>query len=233
MTMQLLVDETRINQFYEEMSEMVVNLEEEFNPQGFNRKSVLIRTHMDRISTITSQLTGDLHRVSRHLLRIKKIFELERDNLLTSNMLVRAEHTHAAKLARVSSLLQTEIREINELEMQKEDLERMLGLVKVKLQDLHNTQSSLRDQRKVFELIHANGRGLPAVPETAKKLEEDLDALLANMASPVSTLTSVEGLLDTPHTGEDLDDLSNTELSIEQMLEHLPTLEQLKQKQRT
>jgi len=236
MTLQTTVDEARIDQFYEEIEQMVVALDDEFSHTQFNRKSILIRTHMDRIGTITSQLSGDLHRVSRHLLKLEKLLELDQNTLLASDMNVRSERTHAAQLAKVAYLLRGQIQEINLLTIQKADLERMMGLVKVKLQDLHNAQSSLRDQRKMFELIHANGRGLPAITGSVTKMESDLDAMLATMGtpvSPVSSLGSVEGFLDLSHAGENSQDPPPSAAhNLEDILNNIPTVHELRQKQK-
>jgi len=233
MTLQTMVDEARINQFYEEIEQMVVTLEEDFTYQMFNRKSVLIRTFMDRIGTITSQLTGDLHRVRRYLLKQQKLVEVEQNALLSSDMGVRSERTHAAQLAKVANILRPQVQEINTLLVQKEDLEQMMGLVKLKLQDLHNAQSSLRDQRKAFELIHANGRGLPAMTESVRSMEGDLDTMLAAMRSPVSTLSPVEGFLEDPNTGDGSDGPTpSLESNLDLILNTLPTIDELRKKQR-
>lgn len=239
MTLLTVVDEARIDQFYVEIEQMVVSLDEEFSHQAFNRKSVLIRTYMDRIGTITSQLTGDLHRVSRQLLKLEKLLEVEQNSLLASDMNVRSERTHAAQLAKVAHLLKDKIQEINLLTVQKEDLERMMGLIKVKLQDLHNAQSALRDQRKVFELIHANGKGLPAVTEYSTRMGTDLDAMLATMAAPVSTLAPVEGFLEPPDDGgvprgassrSETD--NNPEPDLDSILSTIPSLAELTSKRK-
>lgn len=230
-----VVDEARIDQFYGEIERMVVTLDEEFTHQQYHRKTVLIRTHMDRLGTITSQISADLHRVSRHLLRLEKIFELERDTLLASDMGVRSERTQGAQLAKVSFILQDKIREIHLLTIQQDDLVRMMSLVKVKLQDLHNAQSSLRDQRKVFELIHASGRGLPAITESVTTMERGLDAMISSLGSPVSSLAPVEGFLEPPYMGgatAKTPTQSNTDSDneLDSILANIPSLEELTRK---
>ncbi len=231
MPVQTTVDEARIDQFYQEIEQMVVTLGEDFTYQTFNRKNVQIRNFMDRIGVITSQLTGDLHRVGRQLLRTQKLYELERDNMLSTNMQVRAERTHAGQLAKVAHLLSAQLKEIHELEIQKVDLERMLGLVKTKLQDLHNAQSSLRDQRKTFELIHHNGKGLPLVNDSVKKLEGELDALLGDIA-PTLSLPSPEGFLEAEQSEEEPKTLPDFQATLDTILHTIPSVDELKAKQR-
>lgn len=231
--LQTMVDEARIDQFYKEIEGMVVTLDEEFSHSQFNRKSVLLRNYMDRLATINAQLSGDHHRVSRQLLKLEKLHDLQRNALLASDMSVRSERTHAAQLAKVGYVLRAEIQEINLLSIQQADLESMMGLVKTKLQDLHNAQSSLRDQRKMFELIHANGRGLPAITESVTKMESELDTLLATMASPVSPLGPVEGFLDLSDAGEVSTDTSpSAATNLDDILNTIPSLNELRQKQK-
>lgn len=224
------VDETRLELFYNEIAAMSVSLSLEFDLHTFNHKTVLLREHLDRLSTISTQVAHDLHRVSRELLRRQEDLKLEIDLMLANNMSVRSERTHAAQLARARSLLQDKIREINALEVQKADLDQMTSVITVKATDLRDTRARLRDQMRVFEIQHAGGRGLPAMNESVT----DMDRRLEHSFSAVGSATVGQFLVDSseePKASQPSADNPNVApVDLDSILSSLPSLEEIKQR---
>jgi hypothetical protein len=185
------VDAERLRHVYGEMKKMNIHLDDnpiEYGPKRFNHKIAQTQAMLSRLEQIFLQVSEDLHWFKRHMTVKKAIFEMERKELLATDMGVRSAPNQTLRDALVDSKLSDSIREIQDLEVKAQDLEMLMIVIKAKRTDLKNTQGRLRDQLKLIEHdIHMGaqwGRSTPPSSGSFRHVSEsvsDIDNLLASV----------------------------------------------------
>lgn len=188
----ILVDYTadEANDTYNELKGLYVELDNDpllFGPKRLNGKVAAVRRALDRCERIFLDLAQRLHAVRRALRIAAADYDLAKKDLLANDPATRAGRAVSERDAIATGKLLPEVRKVQYLESQVEDLEAVLVVVKVRRTDLKDTESRLRDQvRLCAEEIGLGSRWgsrvpnapeLPAavvVPDILKAVEEIL-----------------------------------------------------------
>lgn len=148
------VSEVRFEKIYKELGESNVDLDPdplEFGPDRLSYKVHLLDKFIQRVSTLELQLSEDHHVLWRDLNMKKSILKIRRNELMISDIHVRKEPTKGEREARADLILKDENAAVAEVEIQVQDLERVLEVVRTKKKDLKDTEKRLHAQMRLVQ----------------------------------------------------------------------------------
>jgi hypothetical protein len=136
------------------MTKMDVQLDPDplqFGPKRLNQKTALLRKYLSRLEAIFLDLSQQQARHKRKLRAAQFLLDQHRKDLFANDPHVRAGRAVSERTAIADGMLIAEVREVEEHQNAVEDLETIIGLVKVKRIDLKDVQGRLRDQLKICQ----------------------------------------------------------------------------------
>lgn len=150
-----VVDDARILEVYKEiraMPEIVLDADPlAAGPSRMNNKKAQIRNQLSRCTALELQVLQDRGWFQRELTREQAKYDIAYTDLLANNPHVRAGRSTADREAAARVILVESVRNIKELELAVEDLERLLKVINTKQRDLRNLQIQLKDQLRICE----------------------------------------------------------------------------------
>jgi hypothetical protein len=208
---------------YTEMAGMDVQLDPDplqFGPKRLNQKTALLRKYLSRLEAIFLDLSQQQARHKRKLRAAQFLLDQHRKDLFANDPHVRAGRAVSERTAIADGMLIAEVREVEEHQNAVEDLETILGLVKVKRIDLKDVQGRLRDQLKICQEEIGLGarwgskspKGFELQPGQGFATAEDMDAvdeafLIVKDALPPETMLPIS---DEPDEEEDTEEETET-----------------------
>lgn len=178
-----IVDEERIQETYDGLGKMHVKLDPnpiEYGPKRFNNKIAETRAMLTRLEQLFLQLSEDLHWFKREILRKKTVYELDKRNLMVTNLNVRAGRSQGEREAFADVELREQLEEVQLLDVTVQDLEMLMIVIKAKRTDLKDIQGRMRDQMKLIEHDISMGArwGRIAPPDPLGTTSSDIDDMI-------------------------------------------------------
>lgn len=213
-----IVDQDRLESVYDELKEMVVQLDPnpvEYGPGRFNNRIAHVRALLTRVEQIFLQVSEDLHWFKRSARGKRTLYELSRRELVVNDPKCRVGRSQKEREDLADVQLRPQIEEIGDLVADADDLEILMVAIKSKRTDLKDIQGRMRDQMKLIE--HDLGMGArwgQAAPFT------DTDASL----NDINTLLDSVGM-GTEDDEEETEETETEEVSgVEDQQDPAPTL---------
>lgn len=192
-----LVDPSYVSEVFDELSTMVVDLDEdplEYSPARLNEKIKRCRDHLGIIETRALEASRKLLKIKEEYRRAFKLYEIEERKLLNKDPEVRAGRSFDDRRAIARGKLETEVDELTWLEQGIEDMEAVIQALKHKQAGLKNTQAQIKEQRNLCnegltlgrtwlhkdkkdpKLVPKQGRSVSAVAAETEDLIESMGA---------------------------------------------------------
>ncbi len=184
-----VVDDERIQETYEELKGMQVELDPnpiEFGPRRFNNRIAQVRSMLNRVEQLFLQASEDLHYFKRIINAKKGLYDLEKRELMVKDPSCRVGRSQGEREALADVRLRSMIEEIQLLEASAHDLETVMSSIKSKRTDLKDVQGRMRDQMKMVEHdISMGARWGNREPAVAMQVvggsTDELDGMLADV----------------------------------------------------
>ena len=193
------VDEERIRDVYEDLSQMEVALDRDpliYGPKRLNEKTADVRHFLTRTERIFLGLAQDLALLKRKLRIAQADFKIAEQDLLANDPVVRSGRSVKDREALAAMKLRDEVELLTDLEAAINDLEACLTVVKAKRTDLKDVQRALRDQIKLCqeEIGLGNNWGSRLPPNTKSPIDQSLVGSTADMNDTINDLIGdIEG----------------------------------------
>lgn len=140
-----------------------------YGPKRLQEKTAMCRKHLAECERIFLDVSHRQHRLKRALRAQKSALELSTKFLYAEDPEVRAGRNIADRDAFAAIKLKDEWLAVHSLELQTQDMEAVLFVIKAKRSDLRDTQGRLRDQARLcgqeLELGGRWGTKRPNAPE--------------------------------------------------------------------
>lgn len=203
------VDESWIDDGYQRIQTCAVELDPnplDFGPGRLIDKIYQIRKFQNTVELMYVQATQDYGRVQQDRLRLEGLYNIERDNLLTTDLTVRSGRSQSDRQAMVNMKLRPLLETIERCKQNEFKLKTFLTVVDSKRSSLNSTNSQINAQMKLLSQEISLGREWKSEREEGPKKRADQP--------------SVTDLFDTFGDGERVAAI-NQDVSVEDMLQSL------------
>ena len=156
------VEFSYIEAIYEKLGGMDILLDAnplEYGPGRINQKIAQVRAFLSSTENIFLEVSHNLAKFKRDLLRSETELDILKINLMATDPHVRSGRSQAEREALASTVLISELENINDLKLSVHDLDDVMRVIKAKRADLKDLQGRLRDQLKLCqEMINLGQR---------------------------------------------------------------------------
>lgn len=147
------VDEEWITDGYDRIRECAVELDPnplDFGPGRLIDKIHQIRKFQNMVEAMYVQATQDYGRVQQDRLRLEGLYNIERDNLLTTDLTVRSGRSQSDRQAMVNMKLRPLLETIERCKQNEFKLKTFLTVVDSKRSSLNSTNGQIKAQMKLL-----------------------------------------------------------------------------------
>lgn len=209
--------EERMASIYKEIEGMSVELDPDpilHGPEVLQRKTAEAQNYLSRLERIVTQLQHEFFTKQRQLISKNKAIELETKHLIATDERVKSGSSIKDRIAKAHVILNEKVEEVNDLDIQIQTYEFVLGTLKAKRAELKNLQLRIKDQfRIVQEEINLGASwGRPRSPY-AEVTREDGDKVSNSLAEMDAILDDGSGFEDR-HVEDLLNDIDLDSLKI-------------------
>jgi len=155
-----MLEEKRIDEIYQEMASCVIDLVPDptsLGPEYFRDKVAECRNMLNRVSQIQSELSRYLLQVSWDLNKEQTSFDIEFDNLMANDPLVRSLGSVDDRKSTANFKLKVRRESVAALKTNKQVLEMVVKVVTARSKELNNTMKALRDQKSAMSVELGTG----------------------------------------------------------------------------
>jgi hypothetical protein len=134
---------------FEEVSKLTLNLDDnplQWGPKRLNEKVSKSRNISNALADFIVELVQRISHQKNKLLNLTSLFKAERSHLLSNDPIIKAGRSAGEREALVAVRLKDQVEEIEQAESELEQLEAVMGVVKMKKADIRNLRQDLKDQ---------------------------------------------------------------------------------------
>lgn len=148
-----MLTDQRVEAIFQEMDELVIELESDassMGPQYFQDLIATCRNYLNRVGLVLNELNRERMSVGSEVRRLEAAYELEYDDLLANDQTIKDLGSIEDRKAAAGWRLREQRAALNEARARQHELNAVHKVVAFRNKELHATMAAIRDQKRLM-----------------------------------------------------------------------------------